>query len=329
MYAKKAGLRGRKKEEEDSKKEIADKRQGRLVLESDRIVMLEGREGEGKKAWMEELIKLRKEVKKDIEELREEWKLKMNNLEGRLERIEKGIEKLKEERGREDAERRGERNEETRKENNDGAIKEGRGRGEEAFSRGGVQVRGTVGSSERFNEREIDRIKRLVREKEKEERKNNIVIKGIKKEGWITKEWVEKFIKEKIDVEVKVNKCRKSNNVLIITLEEEIKKREVMRAKNRLKGEKIFIENDLTWEERKVQEKIYRWVKEERSNGREIKVGFARVNIEGRWIKWGDIERKLERKGGEVLREKRNGVEGEKEEKEGEEKGQNFVVAKK
>lgn len=107
MYAKKAGLRGRKKEEEDSKKEIADKRQGRLVLESDRTVMLEGWEGEGKKAWMEELIKLRKEVKKDIEELREEWKLKMNNLEGRLERIEIGIEKLKEERGREDAERRG------------------------------------------------------------------------------------------------------------------------------------------------------------------------------------------------------------------------------
>lgn len=329
MYAKKAGLRGRKKEEEGSKKEIADKRQGRLVLESDRIVMLEGREGEEKKAWMDELIKLRKEVKKDIEELREEWKLKMNNLEGRLERIETSIEKLKEERGREDAERRGERNEETRKENSDGATEGGRGRGEEAFSRGGVQVRGTVGNSERFNEREIDRIKRLVREKEKEERKNNIVIKGIKKEGWITKEWAEKFIKEKIEVEVKVNKCRKSNNVLIITLEEEIKKREVMRAKNRLKGEKIFIENDLTWEERKVQEKIYRWVQEERSNGREIKVGYARVNIEGRWIKWGDIERKLERKGGEVLREKRNGVEGEKDEKEGEEKGQNFVVAKK
>lgn len=168
-----------------------------------------------------------------------------------------------------------------------------------------------------------------MREKEKEERKNNIVIKGIKKEGWITKEWAEKFIKEKIDVEVKVNKCRKSNNVLIITLEEEIKKREVMRAKNRLKGERIFIENDLTWEERKIQEKIYRWAKEERSNGREIKVGYARVNIEGSWIKWGDIERKLERKGGEVLMEKRNGVEGEKDEKEGEEKGQNFVVAKK
>lgn len=49
MYAKKAGLRGRKKEEEDSKKEIADKRQGRLVLESDRIVMLEGRKERGKR----------------------------------------------------------------------------------------------------------------------------------------------------------------------------------------------------------------------------------------------------------------------------------------
>lgn len=32
-----------------------------------------------------------------------------------------------------------------------------------------------------------------------------------------------------------------------------------MRSKNKLRGEKIFIENDLTWEERKTQERIYRW----------------------------------------------------------------------
>lgn len=36
-------------------------------------------------------------------------------------------------------------------------------------------------------------------------------------------------------------------------------KKEVMKKKSRLKGlkgEQIFIENDLTWQERKIQEKI-------------------------------------------------------------------------
>lgn len=37
-----------------------------------------------------------------------------------------------------------------------------------------------------------------------------------------------------------------------------------MRNKFKLKGEKIFIKNDLSWEERKIQDKINRWAKTER-----------------------------------------------------------------
>lgn len=37
-----------------------------------------------------------------------------------------------------------------------------------------------------------------------------------------------------------------------------------MRNKFKLKGEKIFIKNDLNWEERKIQDKINRWAKTER-----------------------------------------------------------------
>lgn len=46
-------------------------------------------------------------------------------------------------------------------------------------------------------------------------------------------------------------------------LSEKVKK-EVMRNKFKLKGEKIFIKNDLSWEERKIQDKINRWAKTER-----------------------------------------------------------------
>lgn len=50
----------------------------------------------------------------------------------------------------------------------------------------------------------------------------------------------------------------------------------MIKRKNRLKGENIFIENDLTWEERKVQERIIRWTKKERIKGEDIKIGFGK-----------------------------------------------------
>lgn len=46
-------------------------------------------------------------------------------------------------------------------------------------------------------------------------------------------------------------------------LSEKVKKK-VMRNKFKLKGEKIFVKNDLSWEERKIQDKINRWAKTER-----------------------------------------------------------------
>lgn len=43
--------------------------------------------------------------------------------------------------------------------------------------------------------------------------------------------------------------------MIIVRLENKEVKKQVMRNKFILKGEKIFIENDLSWEERKIQEK--------------------------------------------------------------------------
>lgn len=50
-------------------------------------------------------------------------------------------------------------------------------------SSGGMGSRATTKismvSEDRFNERDVGRLKRIITEREKEERKNNIVIKGI------------------------------------------------------------------------------------------------------------------------------------------------------
>lgn len=63
-----------------------------------------------------------------------------------------------------------------------------------------------------------------------------------------------------------------------------------MKNKNKLKGSNIFIENNLTWEERNVQEKISRQGKKERSKGKKIKIGLGKIRINGIWKFWSNRE---------------------------------------
>lgn len=48
---------------------------------------------------------------------------------------------------------------------------------------------------------------------------------------------------------MKTEGYRVSGTVVVVKLENEDKKKEIMSNKNKLKGERIFIENDLSWEE--------------------------------------------------------------------------------
>lgn len=158
-------------------------------------------------------------------------------------------------------------------------------------------------SEDRLSVREVDKIKKMISSREKDERKNNIVIKGAEREmeKEISTEKVEKFLKEKLDITCKVDACWWSGKVIVVKLESEEEKMQVLKNKSKLKGEKTFIERDLTWEERRVQEKINRWVREGRGKERkDIKIGKGRIRIEGVWKTWEEIER------GEAEEEEKN-----------------------
>jgi len=55
-----------------------------------------------------------------------------------------------------------------------------------------------------------------------------------------------------------VREVRRSGPVIVTRIEGEERKKEIMKNKYKLKGERIFIKNDLIYEERKVQEKMGR-----------------------------------------------------------------------
>lgn len=140
----------------------------------------------------------------------------------------------------------------------------------------------------------------MMRDKDKRERRNNIVLEGVRlDEGDVLrkenlKNWVQKFLEEKIKTKVPVVNCRESGNEIIASLElNEEDKKEVMQNKNRLKGDRIFIENDLTYKERKIQERIYKWVKLERDKGEEVKIRIGKVRVKGVWRNWRETEKEM------------------------------------
>jgi len=77
----------------------------------------------------------------------------------------------------------------------------------------------------------------------------------------------------------------------VIRLASEEEKREVIRNKFRLKGGNIFVENDLSWEERNTQIKINKWAKEQKGKGLEVKIGVGRVRVKEIWRAWVEIEK--------------------------------------
>lgn len=160
--------------------------------------------------------------------------------------------------------------------------------------------------------REIKMLKRVVSERDRRERENNIVIKGWRSQGKDMREGVE----EMIDFKGVVEAVWSSGGVVVARVGKE-EKIEIMKRKNKLAGTRFFIENDFSFEERNRQAQIIKWVKEKKERGFRVKIGQGRVMIEESWYRWEDKDRieaeinKLNRESGLKRRERREeGTEG-------------------
>ena len=139
----------------------------------------------------------------------------------------------------------------------------------------------------------ITKLENRMRQKDRDERRNNIVIKGIKiKETNIEAE-VEKMLQEKIGVEVKIREAYKiaenrDKDIVLAKLEQRKHKTSVMINKGKLRGENWYIEDDLTKEEQEIQREIVKRAKEERKRGLRATIGYRKLNIDGKKYTWSD-----------------------------------------
>lgn len=150
--------------------------------------------------------------------------------------------------------------------------------------------------------RRIERLEFEKERKDREERRNNVVIKGESFGNENLEKVVSEFLKDKINVEGKVKKAvnikTKENRIITIAELESIEmKKEVMIKKKLLGNEKVYIDDDMTFKERAIQSRIREIAKKKKKEGSEVKVSYMKICVDGMWLKWNEYKNRFEQKG--------------------------------
>lgn len=139
----------------------------------------------------------------------------------------------------------------------------------------------------------IEGVEEKIEKMERDGRRNNMVIQGIKvntDNQNLLKEMVEDFMENTLRVKISVRNARRINDhICLVELNNATDKEKVMKSKSKLKemrDSKIFINDDMSKLEREIQAKVRNKAKEERSNGNRVKIGFQKVIVNDQVWKW-------------------------------------------
>jgi hypothetical protein len=149
----------------------------------------------------------------------------------------------------------------------------------------------------------IGMLEGIMEAQEKQRKKNNIIIKGLKSDNdQHIKEKVEEFLAKEVGVTVSVMEAYKigkneERKAIIAKIQTWEQKRDIMVNKKILKGKKIIIDNDLTRKEMNIQNKLREIAKEEESTGSKTKMGYQKITINNKMYVWNHKDNQLEYKG--------------------------------
>lgn len=143
---------------------------------------------------------------------------------------------------------------------------------------------------------ELRNMKRVMEILEKESKKNNVVINGLKmttNEPLVLKEHIKDFIKENLNIDTTPKSVTKiGEKTCVISLENEKEKNDIMANKSKLRymsEDRIFISEDMTFKEREKQKKMRLVAKTEKEKGNTVKIGYNKIIINGEEWRWNKI----------------------------------------
>lgn len=141
--------------------------------------------------------------------------------------------------------------------------------------------------------KQVEKLEQRVENMEKESKKRNLIVTGIKmdtNDNVTLKKAMETFTSKVLNVEAKIKSAKKiGENICLMEMESMEEKIKIMKVKNQLKHfkeERVYINDDLTEKERGIQKIIRGKEKEERSKGKNTKVGYQKLIVNGVMWKW-------------------------------------------
>lgn len=138
-----------------------------------------------------------------------------------------------------------------------------------------------------------------IRRLEKDKIRNNIIISGLdleKSQKIELKHGLEEFIENATGVKVNIKEATEiGTKICKAELDNSYEKDLVMKNKaklNQLKS-RIYINNEMTKEEREIQKIVKQKAEDERKKGKNTKIGYHKVLIDGIQWKWDRVQEKL------------------------------------
>lgn len=146
---------------------------------------------------------------------------------------------------------------------------------------------------------ELYETKEEVESLKREKIRNNLVITGITVEtedmNQINNQ-IGKILENEMNIKVTPRKAFKiKENIWKLEMNTWEEKMLVLKEKGKLKGKKIYIDPELTYNERGIQKKLRDIAKSERARGAKVKVKFQKIEINGQLWKWSKLENRLEK----------------------------------
>lgn len=135
----------------------------------------------------------------------------------------------------------------------------------------------------------IEQLETRIHMLEQAPRKNNVVMKGMNPKIKTNIE-VTRWLKAKLALDIKVKETvilaeGSPKPLLLVKCESWADKKAVMMAKKQLKGTDVYIDDDLSPEDRKIQSYLRRIKKEKVAEGKTVKLGYNKIIIDNeKWI---------------------------------------------
>lgn len=146
---------------------------------------------------------------------------------------------------------------------------------------------------ENGTEKDLKKFLEYVEENDRKERKYNLVIRGLHLQSNRVIDEVSSFLRRDLGVDVGVYdafEAGKDKKCIIATMNSWEDKKEVLINKRKLGQRRIYIDNDLTRQERDIQRELVNIMKTEREKGNISKIGYQKIKINDRWISYTAIK---------------------------------------